>query len=440
MNGSYDALVIGAGMAGMEASLMLAKSGKKVCLVEKLSLIGGNIIKNEESFPHMECSTCMVAPLQQEILQNSNIDVMTLSTVDKVEGEVGDFSVSILKKPRYVSLVSCIGCGMCFEPCPVTLKNEWEENLAEKKAIYVPCAGALPNVPVIDPEHCIQINGKKSCNACQQACMFDAIDFSDKEEVVEIHAGSIIVATGFELPGASQFQNLGYGKFPNVYTSMEFERLFASNGPTSGELIPRKGGETPKAVAIIHCVGRKEKGYCSGVCCMSSFKHALFIKHKLPDARVYHFHSDICIPGKNSQKFFSDIKKEGAEFIFQTDPAAVEVIENGTGLKVKYTDVSGTKQTLSVDMIILALAMVPDESTSRLAKILEIEQDNRGFLQIFNGKLGSTETSRAGVFVAGCAEGPMDAQSAVVQAESAAGLVMNCLSVPKGAEAEYSGV
>ena len=160
MSDSYDVLVIGAGIAGMEASLLAARAGKKVCLVEKLPLIGGNIIKNEESFPHLECSTCMVAPIQQDILQNPNIDIMTLSTVEKAGGEAGDFTVSIHKKARYVSLAACIGCGMCYEPCPVPLKNEWEENLADKKAIYVPCTGALPNVPVIDPEHCLQISGK----------------------------------------------------------------------------------------------------------------------------------------------------------------------------------------------------------------------------------------------------------------------------------------
>ncbi len=429
MNDAYDALVVGAGIAGMEASLLLVKGGKKVCLVEKLPLIGGNIVKNEESFPHLECSTCMVAPIQQEILQNPNIEVMTLSTVEKVEGEVGDFRVTIHKKPRYVSLTACIGCGMCYDPCPVSLKNEWEENLSEKKAIYVVCAGALPNVPAIDPEHCLKLSGKKSCKACQEACMFEAIDFSEKAEDAEIRVGAIIVATGFELLDASRFPNLGYGKFPGVYTSMEFERLFASNGPTSGELILRDGEKSPKSVAIVHCVGRKERGYCSGVCCMSSSKHAHFIKHKLPDTKVYGFHSDVCVPGKTSQKFFEKVHGEGVDFIFQSDPESIEVAGNEAGLKVTYKNGDGAKEALSVDMVILASAMIPDENTPQLAKVLGIEEDDHGFFQTSDVQMGSVETSRAGIFVAGCAEGPKDAQSAVVQAESAVGQVINCLSV-----------
>ncbi|MBN2029470.1 CoB--CoM heterodisulfide reductase iron-sulfur subunit A family protein [bacterium] len=429
MNNTYDTLVIGSGIAGMEASLLLAKGGKKVCLVEKLPLIGGNIIKNEESYPHLECSTCMVAPVQQEILQHPNIDLMMLSTVQKVEGEAGDFHVTLHQKPRYVSLTACIGCGMCYEPCPVSLKNEWEENLSDKKAIYIACAGALPNVPVIDPEHCLQISGKKNCKACQEACMFEAIDFSDQENEVDIRVKTIVVATGFELLDVSHFSHLGYGKLPGVYTAMEFERLFASNGPTSGELTLRDGEKAPKSVAIVHCIGRKEQGYCSGVCCMSSLKHAHFVKHKLPDASITHFYSDLCVPGKLSQKFLHQVKEEGVHFIFQTDPEAVRVAENGSGLEVKYTHGKGVQETLSVDMVILEPAMIPDKTASQIAKILAIDQDNHGFFRTLDEKAGSTETSRSGIFVAGCAEGPKDAQYAVIQAESAVGHVVRSLSV-----------
>ncbi len=431
MKDVYDTLIIGAGMAGMEASLMLAKSGKKVCLVEKLSLIGGKIIKFEESFPNLECSTCMVSPIQQEILQHLNIDVMMLSTVKKVEGEVRNFQVTIRKKPRYISLTACIGCGMCYEPCPVSLKNEWEENLSERKAIYVPCAGALPNVPVIDPEHCLSLSSKKSCKACQEACMFEAIDFSEKEEELQIQAATIIVSTGFELLDVIHFPHLGYGKFPGVYTAMEFERLFASNGPTSGELILRNGEKSIKSVAIVHCVGRKKQGYCSGVCCLSSFKHAHFVKDKLPDVRVYDFHSDICVPGKSAQHFSKKVKEEGVDFVFQSDPEDIEITKNESDLKIKYKKEDGTEKNLSVDLVILAPAMIPNDNTPQLAKILGVDQDDWGFFQISDQKVGSTETSREGIFVAGCAEGPKDAQSTVVQAESAVANVMNCLSVPE---------
>ncbi len=425
MNGSDNILVIGAGIAGMEASLMLAKTGKKVVLVEKLPIIGGNTIKNEESFPNLECSTCMVAPVQQDVLQNENIDVMTLSDVKKVEGQVGDFTVKINKRARYVSHTACIGCGACYEPCPVTLKNEWEENLSEKKAIYVPCDGSLPNVPTIDPIHCLQVSGKKSCNACAEACMFEAIDFSEKDEEVEVKVGAIIVATGFDLFDAKKISNFGYGKFPNVYTAMEFERLYASNGPTSGELILRKGKKSPESVAIIHCIGRKEQGYCSGVCCMYSFKYAHFIKDKLPDATVYNIYSDICVPDKTYQKFYNKIKDKDSTFIFQSSPEEMKISGNNGKLHLSLT--KSLEKSLDVDMVILACAVVPSKASDELAKILGIELDSKGFFQIQKGNIDTVQTSNEGIFTIGCAEGPKDIQNSVIQAESAVGEVITLL-------------
>jgi heterodisulfide reductase subunit A len=289
----------------------------------------------------------------------------------------------------------------------------------------------LPNVPVIDSEHCIQLSGKKSCKACQEACMFGAIDFSEREEELEIQAATIVVSTGFELLDVSRYSHLGYGKLSAVYTAMEFERLFASNGPTSGELILRTGEKSIKSVAVVHCVGRKDQRYCSGVCCLSAFKHAHFVKHKLPDSKIYDFHSDVCVPGKSAQRFFNKVREECVDFVFQSDPSDIKIIENGSNLKIKYKNENGTDKTLSVDLIILAPAMIPSETTPQLAKILGIELDNRGFLQTLDGKTGSTETSRKGIFVAGCVEGPKDAQQTVVQAESAVANVINCLSVPE---------
>lgn len=424
MSNSEKVLVIGAGIAGMEASLLLAKAGKKIVLVEKLPIIGGNTIKNEDSFPNLECSTCMVAPIQQDVLQNENIEVMTLTEVKKVEGQAGEYSVTINKKARYVSLTDCIGCGMCYEPCPVKLKNEWEENLSDKKAIYVPCDGSLPNVPTIDAEHCLQLNGKKSCTACQEACMFGAIDFSEKDEEIEINAGAIIVATGFELFDAKKLSNFGYGKFPGVYTSMEFERLFASNGPTSGEIVLRKGKKSPDSIAIIHCVGRKEQGYCSGVCCMYSFKYAHFLKNKLPKAKVYNIYSDICVPDKTYQKFYKKIQNEGSNFMFQSSAEEIEISENGEKLRVKLTNGKPAPESLEVDMVILANAIVPGKESVQLGKILEIELDSKGF---FLAQRNNISTVKDGIFVVGCAEGPKDIQSSVIQAESAAGKVISLL-------------
>lgn len=204
MSHSDNVLIIGSGVAGMEACLMLSKAGKKVALVEKLSLIGGKVIKNEETYPNMDCSTCLVAPIQQEILQDGNIDVYTLSTVEEIKGNAGNFTVTINKKARYVDLVACLGCGMCYPPCPVELLNEWEENLTNKKAVYVPCSGALPNVPVIDAEKCLHLNGTDTtCNKCVEACMFGAINLAEKDEKLNLNVGAILVATGYDMQDIS---------------------------------------------------------------------------------------------------------------------------------------------------------------------------------------------------------------------------------------------
>ncbi|NQT24903.1 CoB--CoM heterodisulfide reductase iron-sulfur subunit A family protein [candidate division KSB1 bacterium] len=427
MSFSNQVLVIGAGIAGMEASLMLAKSGKKVFLVEKLSLIGGNVIKNEESFPNLECSTCMVAPIQQAVLQDPNIETMTLSTVEKIDGDVGHFEVSVLKKARYASMTDCIGCGMCYEPCPVSLSNEWEENLGEKKAIYVPTAGSLPNVPAIEAEHCLQLSGKKECNACVEACMFGAIDLSETDEQMQLEVGAILLATGSDLFDVSQLTQFGYGKYPSVYTSIEFERLFASNGPTLGEIKIRNSDRQPKAVAMIHCVGREEQGYCSGVCCMVSLKHAHFLKHKLGDVKLFNLYTDFCVPDKTHQKFQKNIIEE-TQSIFHTSMKDIKVTEADSVLNVAYIDAKGKEASLNVDMVILAPAIIPGKDTEVLSRIAGIETTEIGFLGLKSGGLSTVETAREGVFLAGCAEGPKDVQSSVTQAESAVGGMLARLS------------
>jgi heterodisulfide reductase subunit A len=427
MSHGDNVLIVGAGIAGMEASLMLAKSGKKVYLVEKLPLIGGNTIKNEESFPNLECSTCMVAPIQQAVLQDPNIETMTLSIVERIEGEAGHFNVSILKKARYVSMTDCIGCGMCYDPCPVSFSNEWEENLGEKKAIYVPTAGSLPNVPAIDSSRCLNLTRQQECNACVEACMFGAIDLTEADATVDVEVGAIILAIGSDLLDGSQLTRYGYGRYPGVYTSMEFERLFASNGPTAGTISLRNSDKQPRSVAIIHCVGRDETGYCSGVCCMHSFKHAHFLKHKLGDVKLYNLYSDICVPDKTYQKFFEDIKKE-TQLIYHPSSKSVSVDGDGETLTVNYVDASEEKQSITVDMVILASAIVPGRDAETLAGIAGIDLDEKGFLASRNDRLGAVETNRNGVFIAGCVEGPKDIKNSVIQAESAVGRVLTCLA------------
>ena len=415
-----NVLVIGAGLAGMEASLVLAESDRKVYLVEKTSYIGGNVIKFEEVFSNMECSTCMVAPKQQELLANENIELLTLAEVEDVHGSFGDFTVKVRKKARYVDMEACIGCDACFDPCPVQLKNEFEEGLSERKAIYVPCPGALPNVPCIDAENCLRFKGE-DCHACKEACMFEAIDYEQKDEQLELNVGAIIVATGSSTFDPAESPRYGYGKFSDVYTAFEFERLFASNGPTEGKIL-LKNGEAPTSAVIIHCVGREEKGYCSTVCCMYSLKYIHYLKAKLPDIKITELHSDFCIPGKSYQIFYEKTKEMGVDLVRVKE---IEVV--GKGNTVKYKNENGEERTAVGDMVILAPAIEPRSDASILAKILEIPQDEGGFFKEEHPELACVATPKKGIFIAGCVQGPKDIQASISQAEATVGRILSTL-------------
>jgi len=416
-----NVLVIGAGIVGIEASLLLANSGKKVYLVEHTSYIGGNIIKYEKVFYNMECSTCMVAPKQQELLANENIELLILSEVIDVKGSVGDFTVKVKKKAGYVNSQNCIGCSACFEPCPVSVENEFEERLSKRKAIYIPCPGALPNVPVIDTESCVRFKGK-DCQTCKETCMFEAIDFDQKDEELELKVGAIVVATGFSTFNPEKIPRFGYGKFSDVYTAFEFERIFASNGPTEGE-IKLRNGEHPKSVAIIHCVGREEKGYCSGVCCMYSLKFIHYLKEKLPEIKIAEFYSDLCIPGKSYQKFYEETKSMGPDII---RAQGIKVTNSNGTLTINYNTNSQLRgEPLIVDMVLLAPAIEPRDDANKLAKVLGISQDEYGFFAEEHPEAGSVTTPKEGIFIAGCVQGPKDIQDSVAQSEAAVGKILS---------------
>jgi heterodisulfide reductase subunit A len=413
-------LVIGGGIAGIEASLTLANSGRKVYLVEKASYIGGNVIKFEEVFPNMDCATCMIAPKQQELLANENIELLTLSQVEAVSGSFGDFSVKIKKKASFVSLENCIGCGACFDPCPVEVDNEFEEMLSKRKAIYIPCAGALPNVPTIDTESCVRFKGK-DCQACQEACAFEAIVFTQQDKELDLKVGAIVVATGFSMFDISKTTQYGYKTLSDVYSAMEIERICASNGPTQGQII-LQSGEPPKSVVIIHCVGREEKGYCSSVCCMASLKLSHFLKKKLLEVKIIHFYSDLCIPGKAYQKFYEEVKDSGVDFI---RAKVTGVSKSGKGLAVKYETEDGKESTLTADMVVLNPALEPGADSAKLAEILNIPQSKDGFFSEKEPDLTSIDTVQEGIFIAGCAQGPKDIAETVTEAEATAGKILS---------------
>ena len=420
MDNHKDILVIGGGLAGVEASLLLARAGRTVYLVEKESLFGGASIKSEEIVPNMECATCMLAPKQSEILESKNIILLTLSEVTDVQGEAGHFQVRIHKKARYVNIENCIGCGACYEPCPVELPNTFEEGLIKRKAIYVACAGALPNAPMIDMEHCLRTQGS-DCTACKEACMFDAITYDEQDEDMTVEVGAIIIATGYTLSDLSQFPQYGYGKLPGVYSAFEFERLRASNGPTSGTIALRDG-KKPGSIGLVHCIGRKEKGYCSQCCCMYLAKFAHYAFDQLETVKIYEFYQEISIPGKGNQKFFNGVRDKGVHQICTSDLSITANGQDG-GVTIEYLDASTGKKTVSVDMAVLAPCMEPSQGTKDIARVLHITLDTHGF--IATPDKDPVSTSRPGVMAIGCAQGPQFMAEVTMQAQIAAGQALS---------------
>jgi len=449
-----DVLVIGAGPAGMEAALTLAKAGRKVYLVEKNSFIGGRVARYEDVFPKMECASCMLEPKMDEVLHHDNLELLTNSEVREVLGFLGNFVVKIQKKAGFVDKEKCLGCGACYEQCPVRVRNEFDYNMSERKAIYVPYTGALPNVPVIDTKNCLRFGGRDSgvykeaydlglitqeeferykdrnCTKCKEACSFDAINYDDKDEVIERNIGGIVTATGFELFDPSVFPQFGYGRIPEVYTSLEFERILAQTGPTGGKLLMRNEKE-PKSVAIIHCVGSRDKNhkeYCSGVCCLYALKYAHMIEKHASAVKVYDIYADWCVPGKDNQEFLDSISKwKNLHFIHTNLPMNIELTQANGTIALSCVDVSGKKNEFSADMVVLCPAMIPAKDASRLSEILLISQGKDGFFTEGHTKLAPVSTNIEGIFIAGCAQGPKDIQSSVAQAAAAAGQLLSML-------------
>jgi heterodisulfide reductase subunit A len=427
-----NTLVVGGGIAGIQAALKIADSEHKVYLVEKEPSVGGHMAQLDKTFPTLDCSACILTPKMTLVGSHPYIELMTYSQVEEVSGYIGNFKVRIRKKARYVDEDKCTGCGLCQTKCPWKVDSEFEAGMGKRKAIYTPFPQAVPNIPVIDKEHCAYFL-KGTCRVCEKICEAKAIDFEQEDKIIEVEVGSIILATGFNVFDPTPIYQYGYKRLDNVITSLEFERIVNSAGPTDGEIV-LKDGSRPERIAIIHCVGSRDEKYheyCSRVCCMYSMKLAHLIKEHT-EAEVYEFYIDIRSFGKGFEEFYNRVLNEGTIFI-RGRPAEItniaERLEEEGKLIIQFEDtLIGRQRRLPVDMVILSVAIEPQPDVEAVARLFNISRSADGFFLERHPKLDPVATMTDGIFVAGCCQSPKDIPDTVAQASAAAAEVLAMIS------------
>ncbi len=410
-------LVIGGGVAGVQAALDLAEAEKKVYLVERAVSIGGIMSQLDKTFPTLDCSICILGPKLADVGRNPNIELLTLTEVSSIKGEAGRFDVTLTLHPRYVDMSRCTGCGSCSEVCPVILPNEWDLNLKPRKCIHILFAQSIPLRASVDMNHCI------GCQLCVRACEKEAINLEDTERKKKIKVGAIVVTAGLDPFDATKRAGYGYGRYENVFTNIDFERIVCASGPTGGSLV-RPDGKPIKKVAFIQCVGSRDvrfNRYCSGFCCMASIKEAMLIKENVPDAEVTIFFNDIRAAGKGFEELYLRVLKHGVSFI-KGFPSWIEEDAETRDLMLNFEEmVEGThRSAMRVDAVILAGGVEPDEALAGLAETLGVERDPFGFLEERHPTLSAIETTVPGIFMAGGVQGPKDIPESVAQASGAA--------------------
>lgn len=420
------ALVIGAGIGGMQAALDIADSGYEVILVEKDPSIGGHMAQLSETFPTLDCSQCILTPRTVEVGQHPNIRMLTLSEVVGVEGEVGNFRVRILRHPRYVIEEKCTACDDCAQVCPVIVPNEFDRGLAARRAIYIPHPQAVPAVYALDPDACLGLF-PLACGKCAEACQIHAIDYDMAPETIEVEVGAIIVATGYELYQDEAVQAYTYMEHPDVMDGLEFERLLSASGPTGGKIIRPSDRTVPKEVVFIQCAGSRnpEHGmpYCSKICCMYTAKHAILYKHRIPDGQVYVFYIDIRAGGKGYEEFVTRAMEEDRTVYIRGRVSKV-FSQDGKVMVWGVDTLTGSKVEIAADMVVVVAAIVPSEGSRRVAEMLGINVDEFGFYTASDEEMTPVESGVPGVFLAGVCLGPQDIPETVAQASGAAAKVL----------------
>lgn len=431
------ALVIGGGIAGIQTALDIADAGFEVDIVETKPTIGGKMAQLDKTFPTLDCAACILTPKMVDAGQNERIRIFSYSEVCEVHGFVGNFSVKIKKRARYVDETKCTGCGLCTEKCPQKgIPNEFNLGMDTRRAIYIPFAQAVPKVATIDPMHCNMLkNGK--CGVCSKLCSVGAIDYKQQDEFIEERYGAIVAATGFNPIPMDKFDEFAYSQSKDVVTSLELERLMNAAGPTGGTLLRPSDGKHPHTIVFVQCVGSrcsadagKGKEYCSKICCMYTAKHAMLIREKYPDTEVFVFYIDVRTPGKLFDEFYRRAVEEyGIHYI---KGMVGKVSPEGDKLMVQASDLIDNKQLhIAADMVVLAAAIEPDKSARPLATMLTASMDTNDFFTEAHPKLRPVESPTAGIFLSGACQGPKDIPETVAQAGAAASKVIGLLSKDK---------
>ena len=435
------ALVIGGGIAGITAALDIADAGFPVDIVEKDYTVGGKMARLDKTFPTLDCASCIVTPKMTEVSQNSNIRILSYSEVCDVKGYIGNFEVDIKRHPRFVDETKCTGCGACIEKCPnKKVPNSFNLNLDNCKAINIPFDQAVPKVAAINADYCLHMNGLKNgkdnvCGFCEKACTAGAINFNQKEEILTEKYGAIIVATGYNPISLEKFDEYAYSQSPDVVSSLEFERLCNASGPTNGHLLRPSDGKEPKNIVFVQCVGSRcsadsTKGheYCSKICCMYTAKHAILTRDHYPDTNITVFYIDVRTPGKNFDEFYRRAVEQYGVHYIKGQVGKVTPLSDGT-LDVQGSDLILNKQVhIKADMVVLAASIEADKTARPLATMLTTSMDNNDFFLEAHAKLRPVESPTAGIFLAGCCQGPKDIPETVAQSSGAAAKAI-CLLV-----------
>ena len=447
---NHATLVIGGGIAGLQASLEIANAGKQVFLVEQTGTIGGHMAMFDKTFPTLDCAACILTPKMVDVGQHDLIRLLTRSKVVEVSGKPGSYRIKIRQSARFVDVKSCIACNICADVCPVKVDSEFDSGISKRKAIYIPFPQAVPNAYLVDEKSCTYIlsEGQK-CGVCVKKCPKECINLEEKDHTIDIEVGNIILATGYELLDVSKIEQYGYGVFPNVLTSLEFERLTNASGSTGGKIVTKtrrinkktqeeewifsSEGVPPKSVALIHCVGSRSKKYnpyCSRVCCMYSLKFAHLIQEKIPNVTVYEFYIDMRAFGKGYEEFAERIKQEGT-FVVRGHSASVSM--NNGQMSVRGEDIFNDRLVeFNVDMVILAVGLVPAEGTEELSRMLGVDRDIDGWFSELDYNGSPTDTDKGGIYVAGMCQAPKDIPDTVAQASAVAAGVLSSLTSGKG--------